>query len=69
MVRVEKYEEEKGVPFRNEKKIELPELDYEITEKDDDFTPEWMRNRHRTKQDEQQERQRTQRQGAKRQET
>lgn len=43
MVRVEKYEEEKGVPFRNEKKIELPELDYEITEKDD-FTPEWMRN-------------------------
>ena len=44
MVRVEKYEEEKGVPFRNEKKIELPELDYEITEKDDDFTPEWMRN-------------------------
>mgnify|MGYP002993927737 FL=1 len=40
MVRVEKYEEEKGVPFRNEKKIELPELDYEITEKDDDFTPE-----------------------------
>lgn len=39
-----KYEEEKGVPFRNEKKIELPELDYEITEKDDDFTPEWMRN-------------------------
>lgn len=40
MVRVEKYEEEKGVPFRNEKKIELPELDYEITEK----APEWMRN-------------------------
>lgn len=32
--------------FRSEtrKKIELPELDYEITEKDDDFTPEWMRN-------------------------
>lgn len=44
MVRVEKYEEEKGVPFRNEKKTELPELDYEITEKDDDFTPERMRN-------------------------
>ena len=41
----EKYEEEKG-RYRSEtrKTIELPELDYEITEKDDDFTPEWMRN-------------------------
>lgn len=44
MVRVEKYEEEKGVPFKSNKKIELPELDYEITEKDDDFTPEWIKN-------------------------
>lgn len=26
MVRVEKYEEEKGVPFRNEKKLNCPNL-------------------------------------------
>lgn len=44
MVRVEKYEEEKGVPFKNEKNPGLPELDYEITEKYNDFTPEWMKN-------------------------
>ena len=43
MVRVEKYEQPLGVPFKLNDKIDLPELDYEITEKDDDITPIWMR--------------------------
>lgn len=45
MVKVEKYEKEKGVPFKNARKPELPELDYEITEKDNDYTPEWIKEK------------------------
>lgn len=43
MVKVEKYEENKGVPFKDNRSMEWPELDYEITAKDDDYTPEWMK--------------------------
>ena len=43
MVRVEKYEPPLGVPFKPTDKIDLPELDYEITEGGDDITPIWMK--------------------------
>lgn len=42
MVKVEKYVERKGFPFRVDEKFELPELDLEITEKDDSYTPVWQ---------------------------
>ena len=44
MVKVEKYEEDRGIPYRREKQTELPELDFEITDKSNDYTPEWQRN-------------------------
>ena len=43
MVKVEKYEPPLGVPFKLNDNIDLPELDYEITERDNDITPIWMR--------------------------
>lgn len=43
MVKVEKYNDRKGVPYKDEEKNELPELDYEITNKNDDYTPEWVK--------------------------
>lgn len=43
MVKVEKYNDRKGVPYKDDEKNELPELDYEITNKDDDYTPEWVK--------------------------
>lgn len=45
MVRVEKYVKEKGVPYKNEEKVELPELDYEVTQPGGTFMPEWMNNK------------------------
>lgn len=44
MVRVEKYKQEKGVPFRREIDDDLPELDFEITDKDSYFKPDWLKN-------------------------
>lgn len=44
MVRVEKYEEDRGIPFKREDNINLPELDYEITEKDNTYTPAWRKD-------------------------
>ena len=44
MVRVEKYEEDRGVPFRREDDVDLPELDYEITEKGNTYTPAWRKS-------------------------
>lgn len=42
MVRVEKYEEERGIPYRREQRTDLPELDFEISDRDNDYTPEWQ---------------------------
>lgn len=44
MVRVEKYEEDRGVPFKREDDVDLPELDYEITEKGNTYTPAWRKS-------------------------
>lgn len=41
MVKVEKYKAEKGVPYRRDIDDDLPELDFEITEKDSYFKPNW----------------------------
>ncbi len=43
MVKVEKYTMPLGVPFKPTDNIDLPELDFEITEKNDDITPIWMK--------------------------
>lgn len=44
MVRVEKYKPERGVPYRREIDDDLPELDYEITEKESYFKPNWIKH-------------------------
>ena len=41
MVKVEKYKAERGIPYRREIDDDLPELDFEITEKDSYFKPNW----------------------------
>ncbi len=43
MVRVEKFNEEQGIPFRQNDKIDIPELDFEVTEKSGDYKPEWKK--------------------------
>lgn len=43
MVRVEKYNENKGVPYKQDDSIDIPELDLEVTGKSDDYTPEWSK--------------------------
>lgn len=44
MVRVEKYKLERGVPYRREIDDDLPELDFEITEKESYFKPNWIKH-------------------------
>ncbi len=41
MVRVEKYTKSLNVPYRDDSKDDLPELDYEVTEDDNGYTPAW----------------------------
>ena len=41
MVRVEKYERPLGVPFKPSDEVDIPELDFEITQKPDFSTPIW----------------------------
>lgn len=41
MVRVEKYHESMGVPYKPDDEIDIPELDFEVTEKEDNYTPKW----------------------------
>lgn len=41
MVRVERFHENKGIPYKPDDEIDIPELDLEITEKDEDYTPKW----------------------------
>ncbi len=43
MVRVEKYTQPLGVPFKPSDEIDMPELDFEITEKPDFSTPIWKK--------------------------
>ncbi len=43
MVKVEKYNPPLGIPFKPNDEIDIPELDFEITEKHNDFTPIWRR--------------------------
>ena len=43
MVKVEKYRPLMSVPFKPTDYTELPEFDFEVTEKGDDFTPIWMK--------------------------
>lgn len=49
MVKVEKYVENKGIPFKQE--TELPELDYEVTNRGDGITPAWQEKDGSTKED------------------
>ena len=41
-VRVERHVENKGVPYKQEPELDLPELDYEVTEGQPDGTPQWF---------------------------
>ena len=43
MVRVEKYERPLGVPFKPSDDVDIPELDFEITQKPDFSTPIWKK--------------------------
>ena len=43
MVRVEKYTQPLGVPFKPSDEIDIPELDFEITRKPDFSTPIWKK--------------------------
>lgn len=52
MVKVEKYNDRKGVPYKDDEENELPELDYEITNKDNDYTPEWVKKDAEKKEEE-----------------
>lgn len=49
MVKVEKYVESKGVPFKQE--TTLPELDYEVTNRGDGITPAWQEKKETEKDD------------------
>jgi len=40
-VRVERYVEKKGVPFKEEPEDNMPELDFEVTEGRKNDVPEW----------------------------
>jgi len=42
MVTVEKYVEKRGVPYRQDKEVDEPELDFEITEGDRGYLPTWQ---------------------------
>lgn len=44
MVKVEKYTPEQGVPFRLDRIVDVPELDFEVTESNEDGTPIWMKS-------------------------
>lgn len=44
MVKVEKYTQEEDIPFKVDDMTDIPELDFEITEKNDDGTPIWMKS-------------------------
>ena len=43
MVRVEKYIQPLGVPFKPDDEIDIPELDFEITAKPDFYMPIWKK--------------------------
>ncbi len=43
MVRVEKYIQSLGVPFKPDDETDIPELDFEITAKPDFYTPIWKK--------------------------
>ena len=43
MVRVEKYIQPLGVPFKPDDETDIPELDFEITAKPDFYTPIWKK--------------------------
>ena len=51
MVRVEKYRRERNVPYRDDDEIDLPELDYEVTEgqkgksKNAPYSPAWRKGK------------------------
>lgn len=49
MVRVEKYKRELNVPYRDDDEIDLPELDYEVTEgqkgKNEPYSPAWRKGK------------------------
>lgn len=44
MVRVEKYTPQEGIPFKINDITDTPELDFEITERNEDGTPIWMKS-------------------------
>lgn len=48
MVRVEKYRREVNVPYRDDEELDLPELDYEVTENKtskEPYSPAWRKAR------------------------
>lgn len=49
MVTVEKYVEKRTVPFKQDDVIEIPELDFEITEGDRGYIPAWQNSPKKVK--------------------
>lgn len=45
-VRVERYIENTGIPFKPDAEDDIPEIDYEVTEGKKDSTPEWLENKN-----------------------
>lgn len=48
MVRVEKYNAKHGVPYKEDSEIDVPELDFEVTEKGDKLVPDWQKGKTST---------------------
>lgn len=44
-VLVEKWKRELNVPYRNDKEVDVPEFDYEVTEGKSNYTPTWKKNK------------------------
>lgn len=48
MVRVEKYNAKRGVPYKQDSEVDVPELDFEVTEDGDKLVPEWQKSKAKT---------------------
>lgn len=44
-VLVEKYKREFNVPYRDDEQMDLPELDYEVTQGKEPYTPAWRKDK------------------------
>lgn len=48
-VRVEKYNEHDAVPYKRNDEIDIPEIDLEVSEKSEDYTPVWRKQSEESK--------------------